>query len=106
MTHTLINILNNAAEVSPKYVGFRARWTGNRITLDISDHGPGIREDLFAVLGKRPITTKEQGLGVGLFLAHTTIERLGGKIEILPNVEIGACIRIQLPLLPTDSCDN
>ncbi|BBL71250.1 ATP-binding protein [Methylogaea oryzae] len=106
LTHTLINILNNAAEVSPKYVGFRARWTGNRITLDISDHGPGIREDLFAVLGKRPITTKEQGLGVGLFLAHTTIERLGGKIEILPNVEIGACIRIQLPLLPTDSCDN
>lgn len=102
LTHALINILNNAAEVSPKYVGFRARWNPTRLTLDISDHGPGIREDLFTVLGKRPVTTKEQGLGVGLFLAHATIERMEGKIEILPRQEPGACIRIQLPLISAD----
>lgn len=100
LTHALINILNNAAEVSPKYVGFRARWSANRLTLDISDHGPGIREDLFTVLGKRPVTTKKQGLGVGLFLAHATIERMDGQIEILSRrPDTGACIRIQLPLM-------
>jgi two-component system sensor histidine kinase RegB len=100
LTHALINILNNAAEVSPKYVGFRARWTSQRLTLDISDRGPGIREDLFAVLGKQPVTTKKQGLGVGLFLAHATIERMDGTIEILPMPpESGTCIRIQLPLI-------
>lgn len=106
LTHALVNILNNAADVSPKHVGLRARWTENRMILDISDHGPGIRDDLFAVLGTRPITTKEQGLGVGLFLAHTTIERMGGKIEILPRKpDTGACIRIQLPLLPSTNCE-
>lgn len=106
LTHALINILNNAAEASPKFVGFSASWNNSRLTLDISDHGPGIHEDLLTVLGKRPITTKAQGLGVGLFLAQTSIERMGGKIEILPRFEPGAFIRIQLPLIPADACEN
>lgn len=108
LTHALINILNNAAEVSSKYVGFRARWSANRLTLDISDHGPGIREDLFAVLGKHPVSTKAQGLGVGLFLAQATIDRMDGKIEILSRqqTETGTRMRIQLPLIPANTSDD
>ncbi|TAN47470.1 MAG: HAMP domain-containing histidine kinase [Methylococcaceae bacterium] len=108
LTHALINILNNAAEVSSKYVGFRARWTANRLTLDISDNGPGIREDLLTVLGKQPVvTSKAQGLGVGLFLAHAAIERMDGSIEILPRLaQTGACVRIQLPIIPAETREH
>lgn len=99
LTHAFINILNNAADVSPRHIGFYAHWNAHGVTVEISDHGPGISPDLFETLGRRPVTTKDYGLGVGLFLAHATIERMGGKIEIA-EVPHGACVRIQLPLLP------
>ncbi|MBP1148402.1 MULTISPECIES: ATP-binding protein [Methylocaldum] len=99
LTHALVNILNNAADVSPRGIKLRARWSFERATLEILDQGPGIAPTLSQRLGKAPITTKEHGLGVGLFLAFATIERLGGRIEMLPRVEGGTCTRIELPLL-------
>ncbi|BBA36537.1 sensor histidine kinase [Methylocaldum marinum] len=99
LTHALVNILNNAADVSPRGINLRARWSLERATLEILDQGPGIAPTLSQRLGKTPITTKEHGLGVGLFLAFATIERLGGRIEMLPRAEGGTCTRIELPLL-------
>lgn len=99
LTHALVNILNNAADVSPSGIKLRARWSFERATLEILDQGPGIAPTLSQRIGKTPITTKEHGLGVGLFLAFATIERLGGRIEMLPRPEGGTCTRIELPLL-------
>ncbi|MVF22887.1 HAMP domain-containing histidine kinase [Methylocaldum sp. BRCS4] len=99
LTHALVNILNNAADVSPRGIKLRARWSFERATLEVLDQGPGIAPTLSQRLGKAPITTKEHGLGVGLFLAFATIERLGGRIEMLPRVEGGTRTRIELPLL-------
>jgi two-component system sensor histidine kinase RegB len=99
LTHALINILNNAAEVSPQGIAMIAHWNLKRAHLEIIDHGPGIAPTVFQNLGKAPITTKEQGLGVGLFLAFTTIERMGGSIEMAPQPEGGTCTKIQLPLI-------
>jgi two-component system sensor histidine kinase RegB len=31
------------------------------------------------------VSTKDQGLGVGLFLAFSTIKRLGGRIDMSPR---------------------
>jgi len=101
LTQALINILNNAAEVSPKGVMLEAGWNQDRAFIDVTDRGPGIAPDLSAHLGKAPITTKEHGLGVGLFLAFSTIERLGGSIELLPRAGGGTRTAITLPLLPS-----
>lgn len=100
LTHALINILNNAAEVSPQKITLDARWSQELATIEITDQGPGIAPALSAHLGKAPITTKEHGLGVGLFLAFSTIERLGGSIAMLPSREGGTRTVITLPLLP------
>ena len=99
LTHALFNILNNAAEVSPADIEFSARWDQERVTLRITDHGPGIAPAVSARLGKTPISTKEQGLGVGLFLAFATIERLGGSIAMASCPEGGTCTTIVLPLV-------
>jgi two-component system sensor histidine kinase RegB len=99
LTHALVNILNNAADVSPQGVGLIARWDLKRAYLDIIDHGPGIAPSVSEHLGKAPVTTKEHGLGVGLFLAFATIERMGGSIEMVPRPEGGTRTKLQLPLI-------
>lgn len=99
LNHALVNILNNAADVSPEGIEFLVVWTDETVTMNINDNGPGITPDLSKKLGKTPITTKEQGLGLGLFLAFTTIERLGGTVEMKPRDAGGTCTTIMLPLV-------
>ena len=101
LTHALINILNNAAEVSPKGVELHARWDHHSLTLRILDRGPGIAPSISEQIGKAPVaSTKDQGLGVGLFLAFSTIHRLDGRIEMAPRQGgIGTRTQIVLPII-------
>jgi two-component system sensor histidine kinase RegB len=100
LTHALINILNNASEVSLKGISLIVRWDQRVVTLRILDTGPGIPPDISRQLGKEPVSTKDNGLGVGLFLAFSTIHRLGGDIEMTPREgQQGTCTKIELPVV-------
>jgi len=99
LTQALINVLDNAADASPDHVTLNAAWTEAELALNISDRGPGLGPELIARLGKHPISTKQEGLGVGLFLSHATIERLGGRLSISNREQGGTLISIVLPLL-------
>lgn len=100
LTHALVNILNNAAEVSTDGLSLHVRWDYRVVILRILDTGPGIPPDIFRQLGKEPISTKDNGLGVGLFLAFSTIHRLGGVIEMTARErQLGTCTRIELPVV-------
>ncbi|MGH8551072.1 MAG: ATP-binding protein [Methylococcales bacterium] len=103
LTHALVNILNNAAEVSPESVEFIAHWNTSALILNILDRGPGINPEMF---GNRPFSTKDTGLGVGLFLAKATITRLGGTLQFSRRREGGTSIRITLPLLPATAASK
>lgn len=101
LTHALINILNNAVEATDPERGieFHARWSMAELTLKIRDYGPGFPAEIVDLIGKQPVSSKNKGLGVGLFLTYSTIHRLGGKIE-LSNMETGgANVEINMPLL-------
>ncbi|MEQ1544297.1 ATP-binding protein [Methyloglobulus sp.] len=101
LTHALINILNNAAEASDPERGieFHAWWNVAELTLKIRDYGLGFPAEIVDFIGKQPVTSKNKGLGVGLFLTYSTIHRLGGKIELSNMGTGGACVEINLPLL-------
>ncbi|MCK5190422.1 MAG: HAMP domain-containing histidine kinase, partial [Methylococcales bacterium] len=101
LTHSLINILNNAAVMSPKEKGveFHIKLSSETAHLKIRDFGPGIPDKIINYVGKHPVSSNKSGLGVGLFLAYTTIKRLGGKIDTYNMETGGACIEIALPLL-------
>jgi two-component system sensor histidine kinase RegB len=105
LTHSLINILNNAAEASPTDLGieFHARWDLNYITIKIRDFGPGFPPEIVEFAGKQPVVSKKRGLGVGLFLTYSTINRLGGKINLYNSDSGGACVEITLALLNTET---
>ena len=101
LTQALINILNNAADASPTWVSLKFNWDAKEIVIEIHDKGPGFDPEIIESLGKQPISTKQQGLGVGLFLAYSTINRLGGSLHIFNLPEIGACSKITLPVIQT-----
>lgn len=99
LTQALINILNNAADASPEDVSLEATWTRDELAIDITDRGPGLSDEIHSQLGKAPVTTKHEGLGVGLYLAHATITRLGGRLAIDNREGGGTVLSITLPLL-------
>lgn len=108
LTHSIINILNNAAEASPpdKGIEFHASWNLYRTKIKIRDFGPGLPPELTELAGKQPVISKKRGLGVGLFLTYSTIRRLGGKISLYNSDTGGACVEITLPLLNTETEDD
>ena len=106
LTHSIINILNNAAEATQPELGieFHAKWDLEQATLKICDFGAGLPPELLEFAGKEPVVSKKQrGLGVGLFLTYSTISRLGGKINLFNRPTGGACVEITLPLLTVEA---
>ncbi|MBS3963249.1 MAG: HAMP domain-containing histidine kinase [Methylomonas sp.] len=100
VTHSIINILNNAAEATQpeKGIEFHATWNSDMLYLTVRDHGPGLPPDLLEFAGQQPVRSNKQGMGVGLFLTYTTIKRLGGTIQF-SNLESGGVnVEIGLPL--------
>ncbi len=98
LSQALINVLNNAADASHEDVSIDAKWTTTTLSLEISDSGPGLSADIHEQLGRTPVTTKTGGLGVGLFLAHATLQRLGGSLAIENRDQGGTMVRITIPL--------
>ncbi|HEC19035.1 MAG TPA: HAMP domain-containing histidine kinase [Gammaproteobacteria bacterium] len=98
LDQAIINILNNAADVSPEWVAFHASWTPQQLNIEIRDHGPGLSQYAEPRIGKIPCSDKDHGLGLGLYLAHSVIERMGGNVQLF-NDRQGSCALIQLPLL-------
>lgn len=108
LTHSLINILNNAAEATDSQAGieFHAHWDHFILNLKIRDFGPGLPPEFVDFAGRKPVKSNKQGMGVGLFLTYTTIKRLGGTIHFNNLDSGGACVEISLPILTKESAND
>jgi two-component system sensor histidine kinase RegB len=98
LAQAITNILNNAADASPASVEIDARWTDDALALEIADRGPGLSPELANAAGTPFMTTKSGGLGLGLFLAYTTFDRLGGEVRLENRAGGGALCHLRLPL--------
>ena len=100
LEQALLNLLNNAADVSPAGIELEGSWTETQLTIEIRDRGPGISGEMAQRAGQAFFTTKgpERGLGIGLFLANASIERFGGEVNLFNREGGGACVRVILPL--------
>lgn len=94
----LLNILNNAADASPDDVEVVAHWDEQALMLEVSDRGSGLSPDVIDKTGNKINSTKQDGLGLGLFLTYSTLERLGGSVHLLNREGGGVLCRVQLPL--------
>jgi two-component system, sensor histidine kinase RegB len=101
LAQTITNLFNNAADASPQGVDVKGAWNNAELSIQIRDHGPGITAEVASRAGEAFVTTKApgKGLGLGLFLANATIERLGGEVRLFNRAGGGACTEVTLPLV-------
>jgi two-component system sensor histidine kinase RegB len=98
LTQALLNVLHNAVDASPAEVRVTCRWDGERVRIEVQDHGPGISLKSLQP-GQAPgRSTKDSGLGLGLFLTHTALSHLGGDISFADAPGGGALVTVNLPL--------
>jgi two-component system sensor kinase FixL len=104
----LINLMRNAMEAmreSPRReLVVRTRSDGrNHVAIEVTDTGPGIPEDIAARLFHAFVTSKANGMGIGLSISKRIIEAHGGTLSAENNAGGGATFRIELPVAGTEA---
>ena len=100
LRHALINLLSNAADASLA-AGSEAIELGvvvgaSMVEFFVRDHGSG--HGIAPGAGIAFKSSKRDGLGLGLALAHSTVERLGGDLTAQPLADGGLLQRLRIPL--------
>jgi len=68
------------------------------VVISIEDSGPGIEPERVTSIFDAFVTTKANGMGLGLAISQMIIERHGGQISVLPRANRGAHFRITIPI--------
>ncbi len=96
------NVLDNALEASPAWVGLEVRREGadgEMLVLEVSDNGPGFSAETLANFGKPYNSSKGRpGGGLGLFLSLNVARSLGGRLSAANRSPTGARVVLELPL--------
>ncbi|MCA6112719.1 ActS/PrrB/RegB family redox-sensitive histidine kinase [Bradyrhizobium cenepequi] len=102
------NILENAVDFANQTVEVNAWWNVDTVEIVISDDGPGIAPDMLNRIGEPYLSRRRSddeaqngrtGLGLGVFIARTLLERTGAKVTFTNRVfpDHGAVVQIVWP---------
>ncbi len=98
-----LNLMRNAIEAMAEAGSPRRELTvrtadigAGMVEASVADTGPGIAPDVQVRLFQPFVTTKRQGMGVGLSISRTIIEAHGGTLSAAPNPGGGCIFRLTL----------
>src|SRR3954464_1244604 len=102
------NILENAVDFARATVEVNAWWNSETVEIVISDDGPGIAPDVLKRIGEPYLSRRRgaddaqgerSGLGLGVFIARTLLERTGAKVSFTNRTfpDHGAVVQITWP---------
>jgi two-component system sensor histidine kinase RegB len=98
----LRNLLSNALDASPPgaEVVLAAERRDDELEVSVRDEGPGMNAHQLHRAQDPFFTTKEpgQGMGLGLFLTRSVVDRLGGALHLESRPGAGTTVRVRLPL--------
>lgn len=107
------NLLENAVDFAKEKVTVTVEHNRERVSILIADDGEGFAPDVLAHIGepyvtKRTRPDKAGGLGLGMFIAKTLLERSGARLEFYngPESDPGARIRIDWPRARMEAQDR
>jgi two-component system, sensor histidine kinase RegB len=102
------NILENAVDFARSEVEVNAWWNNDTVEIEVSDDGPGFAPDILKRIGEPYLSRRRvadetpgehSGLGLGVFIARTLLERTGAKISFSNRIfpDHGAVVQIAWP---------
>lgn len=102
LEQALTSIVTNAIEAMPEggslSVALRHESGEKAATIEVTDTGKGMAPELLEKAAHTYFTTKARGMGLGLVLAKSIIERLGGKLALRRAKDAGTQVDITLRL--------
>jgi signal transduction histidine kinase len=99
----ILNLVNNAAQALAnsgtlqRRIAIEAIKVGKSVQFSVSDNGAGVPADFKSQLFELLSTTKQTGMGLGLWLCRHIITRYGGSIHYEDATGGGAKFVVELP---------
>lgn len=103
----VVNLVRNAVEAvldvpRREVVVATAVFAAETVEVSVADTGPGLAEEVAERLFEPFVTTKHQGMGVGLSICRSIVEDHGGRLTAEANPGGGTVFRFVLPQAPPD----
>ena len=91
------NFIENAVDFAATRVTVEGHWSDTDLTVTILDDGPGFTLEILSKIGEPYVTTRsgtpgQGGLGLGVFIAKTMIEKTGGTVRFENSSAAGGAL--------------
>jgi two-component system sensor histidine kinase RegB len=102
------SLIENAVGFAEKAVVIRVSWTQSTVMIMVADDGPGFPTSILTRVGEPYLSQRDRtrrneeaggGLGLGLFIARSLLERSGAKLKFA-NAALpasGAVVTVEWP---------
>ena len=104
--HVILNLVRNAIESlaetpdKPREIVVRtSRTRDGEVEVSVCDSGPGVSSSVVPRLFDPFWTSKPTGAGLGLAISRTIVAEHGGTLVYRPNVPVGACFVLRVPVV-------
>jgi signal transduction histidine kinase len=112
LQQVILNLLRNASDAMvsiddrPRHLLIStAREDGDRVRVTVKDSGVGIDPQSVDKIFNAFYTTKNNGMGIGLSVSRSIIERHHGRLWVEPDERPGATFAFTVPCHPEGSTD-
>jgi signal transduction histidine kinase len=108
LREVILNLIQNAIEAMKALSGRRRilriktdRRSNETIIISVEDTGPGIAPEKMKNVFEPFFSTKAKGMGLGLAISKSIVERHHGELSVSSEIDGGARFQITLPIKPT-----
>jgi signal transduction histidine kinase len=108
LREVILNLIQNAIDAMKALSGRRrilrikTDWHGNEaIIISVEDTGPGIEPEKMKSIFDPFFSTKAKGMGLGLAICKSIVERHHGELSVSSGIDDGARFQLILPIEPT-----
>jgi len=107
----LVNLMRNAIEAMDasrrRELDVATSLRDERmVEIAVTDTGPGLPDDIAARLFEPFVSTKPNGMGLGLSICRSIVEVHGGRLHCETNTGGGTVFRFTVPVAPTNGTPN
>jgi two-component system sensor histidine kinase RegB len=106
VSHAVTAFVENAYDFARAEILLTARFDAAWVAIEVRDDGPGFAPGVLARLGEPYVTSRPGaegsrsghiGMGLGLFIAKTLLERTGARVEFKNGPRLGAIVTARWP---------